>query len=446
MNKTWQANRPLSKINKPFALFWSSVLVLASTRGALVYHLGLSPNTTYATSAILLVCFGLVSSWNTLHNLTDKSLVRLKNAIKINFYLLGIYSIAQVSLLGVSEISTVYSFVIFPIIFTLVKYDKVLLERIVHIITVITISGVYYFYWIINTGGYYEIIAANQILRSGEESISRIGDYLLPGGYLGSHHDAANILVMCSVFYFSKMINTRSFSQLLYIGLFCLCAYITLLTGSATNIAVLIMVISISVMVHTKDMPRKTTVILFTLCGLLLIFFFNESISDKLYFREKFTSQNVLEGGGIYNALNLDSIFKSLFSILFGFGYVMEVPMIYSEIAFIKLLVGYGLMPFLILMFIIFSPVYYIYVFRKNVNNQARAINISNSAFSISNFTRIERTYQRQLSISVMPVLCGALTLLHYGSLFRVTSIGLLCVFMALFYKEYIYVTKTIKQ
>ena len=37
-----------------------------------------------------------------------------------------------------------------------------------------------------------------------------------------------------------------------------------------------------------------------------------------------------------------------------------------------------------------------------------------------------------------MPVLTGFLTLVHYGSVFRITSIRLFCVFLAMFLREYL--------
>jgi hypothetical protein len=69
---------------------------------------------------------------------------------------------------------------------------------------------------------------------------------------------------------------------------------------------------------------------------------------------------------GVLCSLDLTSIFASFLAILFGFGYILDVPMIHSEIAFVKMLIGFGLMPFLVFMFICFSPLYYIHKFRKN--------------------------------------------------------------------------------
>lgn len=432
------ALRQFNRMKKAYTLFWSGVLVLASTRGALVYHLGLSPNTTYTVSAMLLVCFGLISFWNLLNNRVDKSLVKLKNAIIINIFLLSVYSIVTISLLGTGEVGIVYLFAIFPIIFTIVKYDKYLLEGIVHAITAITAFGVYIISLIGISGDYYELVKVQQMLRPDEVTVSRIGENLLSFGYQGSNHDAGNILAMCSIFYLCKTINACGFSRFIYMILFSMLFFLALLTGSATNITVMIGFISIVAMTIANTMPRKVAGISIIIFGFFLIPLLNKNIVDIFYFADKYGYQDTLPGGGIFNYLDTTSIFNSLFSILFGFGYVLQVPLINSEVGFIKLLVQVGLFPALFSMFIVFSPVYYLYVFRRSVNNRARAIRKFHSASSFNNITSIDRSHLRQLTLSAMPVLCGTLTLLHYGSLFRVTSIGLFCVFMALFYKKYI--------
>ena len=69
-----------------------------------------------------------------------------------------------------------------------------------------------------------------------------------------------------------------------------------------------------------------------------------------------------------------------------------------------------------------------------------------NPGISTVNLIRTNRAQQFRLIIIAMPAFAGAMTLLHYGSLFRVTSVGLFCVFLAFFFKEYLAITKDIKR
>lgn len=61
---------------------------------------------------------------------------------------------------------------------------------------------------------------------------------------------------------------------------------------------------------------------------------------------------------------------------------------------------------------------------------------------SPANFIKTSRAHQYRLVITDMPAFAGTMTLLHYGSLFRVTSVGLFCVLLALFFKEYLAINK----
>jgi len=423
-------------MKKRIILFWSAVLILVSIRGALIYHFGLNPDTTYAVSALLLVCFGLISFKNILYNPVDKSLEKLKNAVIINFYLLSFYFITVSIFQGTITIGVVYEFAIFPIIFTIIRYNKFILEGIVHLIAIITAFGVFLIFLIGQTKGYYELIHVIQIFRGEVGTVSRIGKFLLPFGYQGSNHDAANILAMCSIFYLYKVINIHGFNRLIYIVMFSVLFFIVLLTGSASNIVIMIAFIGVMIMISANTLPRKIAVISCITLASFLILHYYVNVVDLLYFTNKFISQDKLAGGGILNSLDAKSIFFSSFSILFGFGYLLEVPLIHSEVAFIKLLVGFGFFPFLILMFVIFSPIYYIYIFKKASIEQSKKNPDFQSSSSSKDISRDSRVHLRQLIFLAMPVLCGAITLVHYGSLFRVTSIGLFCVFMALFFRQ----------
>ena len=225
------------------------------------------------------------------------------------------------------------------------------------------------------------------------------------------------------------------------LAIYFLVLYAVLLTGSAANTIVMLTVSAFCLLLYTKKNPYLITFIAF--CMLLFLPTVLDFLADKTYFFEKASyDQSELEGGGIFNSLDINSILASFHAILFGFGNILEVPMIYSEIAFVKNLVGIGLIPFLVLMSICFSPLYYIYIFRKKVKIQERVLKYHNPSFLTAKSIKTSRAYQLRLIIIAMPAFAGTMTLLHYGSLFRVTSVGLFCVLLALFFKEYLAINK----
>ena len=140
-----------------------------------------------------------------------------------------------------------------------------------------------------------------------------------------------------------------------------------------------------------------------------------------------------------------DSILNSLVSVLLGFGGVLESPLILSEVGFVNMLSRFGLFSFAALMFIGFSPIYYLIVF--NVISR-RYIKFSR----LKSIKGLSKDLEQRLSdqkfrllMIAMPVITGTLTLIHYGSLFRITSIGLFCVLLTIFLKEYLRAQQFIK-
>jgi hypothetical protein len=414
--------------------FFSFVIVLASVRGALIYNFGVPPNVLYPLSSALLVCFGFLSMAMATHN-ADKTLVFLRNAVRINSLLISFYMLVSIVFISQSAYEAVYLFSIFPIIFMLIQYNEKLLSGIIYAIALITTFGVFYFYQLGISGGFDAIVAAHSILRPEKFSYARVGENLLPAGYQGSHHDAANIMTMCSVFFLSKTILTsKILKKYLYLSGYFLISFATLLTSSASNIVILLAFSAIAIIV-------KQPYVRMPIFGVALLFLplILDSMADYLYFLEKFHPDMFQFGdNSMLNSLDLNSIILSFHAIFSGFGYALEVPMLNSEVSFVKLLIDLGLISFLVLMSICFSPLYYIRKFRKNYNAKVRELKSYHLVIPTANFLKIFHAHQFRLVIICMPALAGAMTLVHYGSLFRVTSIGLFCVMLALFFKEYL--------
>lgn len=416
---------------------WSFVIALASVRGVFVYHFGLSSHIVYGISSMLLISFGLFSFRAMFISNGYKPLVLLSNAVKINVLLIGFYMIISIIFTGPNKFNMVYLFAVFSIIFSLIKYDRKLLDFVVYAITLVTVWGVLYFYKIGIDGGFDAIAEANLILRPDKLIYSRIGENLLPAGYQGMHHDAANILVMCAGFFLAKLALSNGFRKYCHLIIYSLLVFATILTGSVANIVVLCAVSIITFFFYAKENPSKSSIIIFF--ALLISPKVLEYLSDYTYFVVKLIDdQSALEGGGIFNSLDINSIFESLPAIFIGLGGILNAPMIYSEVAFIKILLSVGFVSFFILMFILFSPVYYIYSLKRSVKLLNNKIRESEKIHSNSKLIYAIQKHQYKLTISAMPVLAGTLTLLHYGSLFKISSIGLFCVLISIFCKEYL--------
>ena len=449
---------PFSKLqmNRTFAhILCSFIIVFASIRGVFVYHLGFPSGITYATSSLILLSFGVLSSFTLISSRLNVSLVLLKNAVIINLIIYA-FSIASLSFItlatGVNyfEISIFYICLIFPVIFVLLKYDERLLDGIVYLITFSTVIGVFYFFNLGISGGFDEIERAHSILRPGAFQYSRVGVNLLPFGYAGSHHDTANILVMCGIFFLSKFfICSNGIRKLLFLGCYFVILSAGLLTGSAAN-ALILFSMSILSFIFYIQKSMATMLITFVVLLLLVILItpviagmdFSE-ISSLSYILIKLNPDTIPEE--IWYGLDLESATNSILSLVFGFGAVLESPMIYSEVAFVGLLSRFGILAFVSLMVIGFSPIYYLFVFRLNSRRRIKFVKINNTKGLTADLLQRFRDQKFRLMMLAMPALAGFLTLIHYGSVFRITSIGLLCVLLSIFLKEYLRAHKSIE-
>jgi hypothetical protein len=427
----------------------SFIIVFASTRGAFVYHLGFPSATTYAISALLVLGFGAFSLLGLASSKLNVALVLLKNVVIVNviyfaFFTFGSLLIAVGS--GVNDlnvISTLYFCLVFPIVFVFLRYDDKLLDGIVYLITFGTVIGVFYFFNLGISGGFDAIERAHSILRPGAFQYSRIGTNFLPFGYAGSNHDTANILVMCAMFFLSKFfICSNNIRKFLFLGCYFVILSAALLTGSAANSLVLM---SMSILSFIFYIQKSAATMLVTFVVLLVLFIlitpviagmdFTE-ISSLAYVFKKLNPDTIPEG--IWYGLDIETLRNSILSLFFGFGAILESPMIDSEVAFMSLLSRFGVLSFFILMFIGFSPIYYLALLSINRKLRIQFLKKNNLKRLTANFMAHSRDETFRVLMMAMPALTGFLTLIHYGSLFRITSIGLFCVLLAIFLKEYL--------
>ena len=92
-----------------------------------------------------------------------------------------------------------------------------------------------------------------------------------------------------------------------------------------------------------------------------------------------------------------------------------------------------------------FSPIYYFSVFRLNRSRRIKLLKSNITKNLTTDFIRDSRVKKFQILMLAMPALAGFLTLIHYGSVLRITSIGLLCVLLSIFFKEYVKARKSIE-
>jgi hypothetical protein len=434
----------------------SFIVVFASIRGVFVYHLGFPSNITYTISALMILGLGAYSLLGLLISKLDSSLVLLKNAVILNaiFFIYIIFSSLLIAVGAGKSASSVlslsYLFLIFPIVFLFLRFDEKLLTRIIYIIAFITVIGVFYFFNLGLSGGFDAIHQAHSILRPGEFKYSRLGANLLPFGYTGSHHDTANILVICGIFFLTKFfICTHGIKSLLYISCYFVIVSATLLTGSAANLLVLLFMSIVSLLCYIQKSLTNMLIGFFFFIALLLpitLVIANmdlTALSKLTYVFGKLNPETMDKN--LWASLDAQSLRDSIVSVFFGFGAYIEAPLIDAEVAFVSLLSTLGFLPFCILMFIGFSPIYYIALLGVNRRHHIRFLKKNRLSNLTTYFIARSRNETFQVLIMAMPVLTGFLTLIHYGSIFRITSIGLFCILLSIFLKEYLKAHKSIE-
>jgi hypothetical protein len=412
--------------NLVFFIISFFIILFSSIRGLIIYHFHINPSMVYGLSSFLLLILGLYCYIKYINKINNSDpLYDFKKLIRFNSFFLLFYLIIYMVFLGFNQFSILYTFLIFPIIFTLINFQGKYLKILINFIVLITGIGVFIFYKLSVNGGFNAIEEANLLLRPGELDYARIGDNILPAGYQGNNHDAANILVMGVIYYLTQFfIESKRIFKLYNIVCFFIVLILAVLTGSASNIALMLLFVSVILLMNNKT--------LFFL-SLIIAFYAAHSYNEIFFFIDKFTiDQKMLEGNGMFNSLDFISILKSFPALLVGFGYLLEVPLVDSEIAFIKILVSYGFVSFIILFFLLLMPLIYIRNFNKQI------IFYNQVAFNIYKLSSFQKRLINILILNFLPILIGMLSLVHYGSLFRITSIGLFTIFYALFFKNYL--------
>jgi len=237
--------------------------------------------------------------------------------------------------------------------------------------------------------GYDYLVEYNTKLRpSVFNALSRTGDYFRVGGYTGSYHDSANVLgMLTNLFYFRTLLNYSEKRKMYF--LFAIISFVAMLmTQSAANILLAMFTMIIFTFCIIKNKTAILTLIFFILAIILLAL----SIPEIYVF----TNRVGVEGdwSNMLNKISIDILIDPYF--WFGHGYLDTNEAIETEVALLKGIFQFGILPAIILYSILIYPLY-LYITNKNKLSSAIPY--------------------------LAALLFGFLSLAHYGSLFRISSI-----------------------
>jgi len=384
---------------------WSIALVVAlgSIRGLLVIHFDISPLIVYRLTAACLLSLAIYG-WITRGWFKDPNLIWLKNLLKLNL-LLGTVNVAIDAFLGAPpDFSVLYLYLAPYVVFLFLRVPSFYFNVAIIVITIAISASV--------TGNFVEslkgpegwnsVVAYNTKLRPDVPNAlgkSRTGDFYRASGYTGNPHDSANILGMVVSFFFIRFLLKKRVADL---GLSLLALVSMTMTQSATNILVAIFTL-ICFTAYIMIRSRKKSTYIYLFFALAVVAGVIASYGDIM---DIFMAR--IEGGdweGMTRSLNMASLFSASPFLLAGHAYAFGSKAISTEIAFLKTVLQLGIVHAAIVFGMMLYPLF------RLVKSRPFCIDALPSAAAI---------------------FFGFMSLLHYGSVFRVTSVFLFFVFFAI--------------
>lgn len=234
---------------------------------------------------------------------------------------------------------------------------------------------------------------------------ARIGSLVRSHGITGSYHDSANVLTFTLIFLIGDFFKNKSSKilnmLLIFVGVLALITTLSLANIIAFFVGLLIINFS-----RVKYLiPR--TILSFGLVY-VIFFFFNSYFNLFEYVLPQLDPSGVKFQGML--ATGSSTGFQNIISFIFGHENLTNISNIgyFSEAAFVVLLSNLGIIPFFTLMFLLVYPIYSYFKFNSGQYNLYNIIAVS----------------------------IAILTLWHYGSLFRSTSIFIFYAIYALSIKK----------
>lgn len=381
-----------------FSIFACVFVLLSSLRGWIVINAGIPAEFVYYTVAIVLLAlsfYGFLSRYSFKGSLY----ISLRSLLMINL-LLGLINIFVDMFFGQSIDASVFYIYLAPyFIFLISKVSRVRLDTVILLIALILSWSIIDNFLISIQGpeGQNLILEYNQKLRPELQSISRTGDFFRVGGYTGNPHDAANVMGICLIYLMLSFLSNKKISFLLgaIFSLFSL-----LLTQSAANIVLCASVLLFFVGLAMINIRKFKYIIPFIVL-IILVFWAILLLGD---FASIFIKRLDEDGdwSGMLKGLQSSDYIITILHLTFGHGTAFASEHMYTEVAFLKILLELGLFHWLILLAILIYP---IIIYSK----------IKKKSFLL--FTDV--------SPALGAILFGFISLLHYGSVFRVTSVFL---------------------
>jgi|MDTB01.1.fsa_nt_gb hypothetical protein len=387
---------------KKYTVFLVCFLIaFFSLRGWFVLNLNIPTSFIYPVSAVMMTLLSIYSFYN-IHIFKDSNLLSLKKIFLFNIFF-GVYFIFSEVFMGSISISLIYVFLAPYLFFLFIRIPIPSSHLTIFIIaTGICFSILHNYYNVLSGSGYDYIRQYNMILRPdlGEYNISRSGDFIRVGGYTGSYHDSAHILGMLTTFFYTYFLINRVRKYLLFSILTLVCLLMTL---SAANILIAIFCCILTT-IYILYKQRSFAIYMFILIFVISIYLIFPLFPILTGFLDRVGSQGDYEG--MTNALSVDML--SSIHFWFGHGYIFESELLITEVALIKGIHQFGLIVALIIYTLLLYPIWF--------------------------YVRNPNALFKNLPY-LIPILFAFMSLLHYGSLFKVTNIGIFYLFYALFFK-----------
>ena len=405
--KEVQTNRKLGlwlgrRVNTLGGWLIALTIIIFSTRGVIVLNSPLSTDTVYITTAIIAV---ILSTYGFIIRKQYKNdeLIPLRNLFILNV-LLTVINVAIDFLLGVHFDPTILYYSLGPyIVFLLLRVPTFYLKVVIGVIAIAISYSVCdnFLDTLQGEAGIQKVFEYNLKLRPEVfNAFSRTGEFIRVGGYTGNYHDSANILGMTGVFFFVRYMLKKNLFDLIFS---CGVLFSLMLTQSAANIVVVILTICLFV-----------GYILLQSRGLKIYLYFLLALVSAIALYELFPVATTIfvsrvgeEGDweGMANKLDANSLLSSIPFMLVGHGTGFGIESIKTEIGLLKGVLQWGIVHAVIIYWILLYPVF---------------------RFATT------RSFCSDALPSSAAIFFGFLSLLHYGSLFRVTNIFLFFVFYAI--------------
>jgi len=399
-NRTIVRNK-IGRIGSIASFIVIMIFVSTSLRGWFVLNLNLPPEIVYSISSLSLILLALYGFYCK-YRFKGFYLTRLKNLLIINAIFGIYYSIVNLFLGGQIDVAILYLYLIPYVIFLFMLIPEKKLQSAFYLIFFGIAFSVFDNFIISLNGenGLLYLESYNQKLRPIIfQAMSRTGTYYRVGGYTGSYHDSANILGIFCAYFFTKFIVQRGLVEIIIstIGFSALA-----LTQSAANIVICLFTCFVFGIYIGSKGPKLIAGLTYIVAG---IAFFGVAVifPETLIFIERVGPQG--DWTGMNYALGIDLLFAPSFWV--GFGRVLEDINYSTEVAFLREILEKGLIPACLLFFIMIFPLY---------------------AF-------IKKNPKSMQSIPYLAaIIYGFLSLLHYGSIFRVTNIAIFYSMYAMFF------------